>query len=224
MSAAGESDVAAFPDCGGEASVRTGTVVLLKTSASSTRSTVMPSKLPSRSPIWRGNEPATPKIKAACSAAAQARPSQKNVRSCVFGGTDECSTAARSPAAVGEVSSTPISLLGPPYRNSNGTAPVLRTPSRSLKQTSLSPNVRCYTLPDVGSGHVSSMSRREVATPAGANGYRNPSGASPRRIWPTASKWLARDWICWESVCMSRNRRSNGLRAFGNIASTPAAL
>ena len=51
---------------------------------------------------------------------------------------------------------------------------------------------------------------------------KNTSGGTPSRTCPTCSKWALRAWICCESVCMSRKRRSNGLP--GKIASTPAAL
>src|ERR1700692_4267014 len=64
--------------------------------------------------------------------------------------------------------------------------------------------------------HASRYPSRENAS------QRNTSGGTPSRICPTCSKWAPRAWICWESVCMSRKRRSKGLP--GQIASTPAAL
>ena len=49
-----------------------------------------------------------------------------------------------------------------------------------------------------------------------------PSGMMPSNIRPAASKCASRDWICCDRVCMSRNRRSNGVP--GKIESVPAAL
>ena len=59
-------------------------VFLLFRSAASTSTTLMPSGLPVRSPIWRGDDLANPKISAACSAAANASPYQKRL-SCAIG-------------------------------------------------------------------------------------------------------------------------------------------
>jgi hypothetical protein len=67
---------------GGLAAAIGGTVVLLLKSASSTSSTLMPSGLASRSPIWRSDDDLlAPNKMAACSTAAHATPIQ-NLRSC----------------------------------------------------------------------------------------------------------------------------------------------
>ena len=53
--------------------------------------------------------------------------------------------------------------------------------------------------------------------------YMNvPSGSPLKMMRPTVSKCASRDWICCDSVWMSRNRRSNGVPR--KIAEVPAAL
>jgi hypothetical protein len=53
--------------------------------------------------------------------------------------------------------------------------------------------------------------------------YMNVPSGSPFSITrPTASKCASRDWICCDSVWMSRKRRSKGVPR--KIAEVPAAL
>ena len=85
-SAAGGGGCARLPVlaglAGGLAAAIGGTVVLLLKSTSSTSSTLMPSGLASRSPIWRSDDDLlAPNKMAACSTAAHATPIQ-NLRSC----------------------------------------------------------------------------------------------------------------------------------------------
>ena len=83
-------------------------VFLLFRSASSTSTTLMPSGLPLRSPIWRGDDLVMPKISAACSAATNASPNQKRL-SCVPATAARGLSTARVRSAVRATLSAPIS-------------------------------------------------------------------------------------------------------------------
>src|SRR6185437_12659695 len=50
---------------------------------------------------------------------------------------------------------------------------------------------------------------------------KRPDALSPRKCWPTVSKWADLPWACWVTVWMSRKRRSNGF--FRKIAVEPAS-
>ena len=67
-----------------------------------------------------------------------------------------------------------------------------------------------------------SLDRRRPIVSPGRSAQERVLGIAVQHHRPTVSKCASRDWICCDSVWMSRKRRSNGVPR--KIAEVPAAL
>ena len=142
-------------------------------------------------------------------------------------------------SAVRPPSSTPtpfIRVEGPPGPididcRSAPTTPPTRSRSRMARRAIVEVSMKIHLWPpgceiaevppDQGQAAVLSSKRVDRNNTANVL-HERPVGIAVQHDLPTVSKCASRDWICCDSVWMSRKRRSNGVPR--KIADVPAAL